>query len=142
MKLVIAGSRTLSPTIDITELIIWQAGIKDITEVISGKARGIDAAGEDFANANDIPIKHFPADWRTHGKGAGHIRNAEMAKYCDQGLLIWDGESTGTMNMKDNLHKLGKPYYLVIVQNGRYQGRWFNLGVSAFLGIDTPGDNA
>jgi len=36
-------------------------------------------------------------------------RNAEMAEYGDGGLILWDGESRGTLDMIDKLRRLGKP---------------------------------
>jgi len=58
----------------------------------------------------------FPADWDTHGRAAGPIRNKQMAEYGDALLLIWDGESRGSANMKSNMKKLGKPVYEIIIK--------------------------
>jgi len=97
MKTVIAGSR------DITDFDIVQKAIKEsgfnITEVVSGKARGIDTTGELWATLNKIPIKTFPADWNRYGKKAGYLRNTEMAEYADALIAIWDGKSRGTEMM-------------------------------------------
>lgn len=68
-------------------------------EVVSGTARGADSYGEEWAKANNIPIKRFPADWDGLGRGAGHIRNAQMADYADALLLVWQGTSPGSKNM-------------------------------------------
>ena len=68
--------------------------------------------GETWAIANVIPIKEFPADWRTHDKSAGPIRNAQMAKYADGAIILWDGQSKGTLNMIKNMHSLDKPYFI------------------------------
>ena len=57
----------------------------------------------------------FDADWETHGKAAGPIRNAQMAKYADALLLIWDWKSKGSANMKQEMFKLNKPVYEVII---------------------------
>ena len=35
----------------------------EISEVISGKAKGVDSLGERWAKENQIPIKPFPAKW-------------------------------------------------------------------------------
>jgi hypothetical protein len=124
MKLIIAGSRTLD--ID-ASCAVSLHNLTDITEVVCGMAKGVDLAGKYFAENDwkeDYPlvshdrltVKEFPADWDKHGKSAGHIRNAEMAKYADALLLIWDGESRGSANMKQNMLKLGKPVYEVILR--------------------------
>ena len=110
MKVVIAGSRSIN-SYDLVERTIQDSGY-EVTEVVSGRARGVDSLGEHWAERHDIPVKKFPADWDKHGKAAGHIRNAEMAKYADAAILIWDGQSRGTKNMIDNMKKLNKHYFL------------------------------
>jgi hypothetical protein len=99
-----------------------------ITEVISGGAAGIDKSGEDFFNqdwqkeiscgnlAASCKLIKFPADWDKFVKAAGHIRNKQMAEYADALLLIWDGESRGSANMKETMLKLNKPVYEVILR--------------------------
>jgi hypothetical protein len=89
---------------------------RNIEQVVSGGASGVDTAGENFANIVDIEIERFPADWNTHGKAAGPIRNKQMAEYADALLLIWDGESRGSASMKNEMLKLGKPVYEIIIR--------------------------
>ena len=48
-----------------------------------------------------------------NGKAAGHVRNKKMAEYGDALLLIWDGKSKGSANMKKEMQKLNKPIYEV-----------------------------
>ena len=97
MKTIIAGSRNitdpshLSPAL---QLVDWE-----ITEIISGGARGVDRLAINLAKYGDIPLEVFPADWDQYGRSAGVIRNREMAQYADALLAIWDGDSTGTQNM-------------------------------------------
>lgn len=124
MKLIIAGSRTINPGSSFLKGCICDFGI-DVTEIVSGTAYGVDKAGEKLTNSLDTDLlslklkgklAKFPANWDKHGKSAGHIRNAEMAKYGDALLLIWDGSSRGSANMKQNMEKLGKPVYEVIIK--------------------------
>ena len=119
MKLIIAGGRNLRTDDDFINECLFMFNIKEnVEEVISGTARGADRAGEDWAlnlAQEDMPVIKFPADWDEYGKAAGHIRNKEMAEYADALLLIWDGESRGSANMKKEMKKLGKPIYEVIL---------------------------
>lgn len=114
MKLLIAGSRDIFPThrefLDIFQRALIP--ISSISEIVSGKAKGVDARGELLAETYDIHVEPFPANWILFGKRAGHVRNEQMVKYCDMTVLIWDGESPGTKNMIENLDKLNKEYYL------------------------------
>lgn len=92
---------------------------KDKLCIIGGRARGADALGEYYANKNDIYFKPFPANWGKYGKGAGPMRNREMADFslvdCDRSVLIafWDGKSRGTKDMIDTATKLGIRVFVV-----------------------------
>lgn len=120
MKLIIAGSRTINiKGYDLSVMIPVVTGHtrSEIDEIVSGLAKGPDTAGKDLANLVwNKNLKEFPADWETHGKAAGPIRNKQMAEYGDALLLIWDGESRGSKNMKQEMLKLGKPVYEVILR--------------------------
>lgn len=116
MKLIIAGSRTITATVE--ELCEFMGHFNLMpTEIVSGTARGMDQSGEAFAQAISLPIARFPADWDRYGKSAGHKRNAQMAEYGDALLLIWDGSSRGSAGMKAIMERLGKPVYEAIVKS-------------------------
>lgn len=74
-------------------------------EIVSGGASGADTLGERYAGEHGYPVKKFPADWNTHGKAAGPIRNREMAAYADILIAFWDGKSRGTANMISEAEK-------------------------------------
>lgn len=110
MKTIIGGSRNID---DYTQLCrICENEI--ITEVVSGTAKGADTIGERYAEENGIPIKRYPAAWATYGKAAGVIRNAQMAKYADVLIAMWDGKSKGTENMIKQARKHGLKVKVVI----------------------------
>ena len=82
------------------------------TEIVSGCCRySPDYVGELYAQSHSITISKFPPDWEAHKKAAGPIRNREMVVHCDAVVLIWDGKSAGSSNMKKEAQKLGKPVY-------------------------------
>lgn len=105
MKTIIAGSRGVTDYNIVLEA-IKQSGF-EITEVVSGTARGVDKLGERYAVENVIPITRFVPDWNKHGKRAGFLRNAEMGDYADALVAVWDGESRGTKQMIDYAIKKG-----------------------------------
>ena len=67
--------------------------------IVSGAARGADSLGEKYAQEHSYTIEKYPADWNTHGKAAGPIRNAQMANSADALIAFWDGKSHGTKSM-------------------------------------------
>lgn len=123
MKLCIAGSRAIDAYPFLNGIIISLGLDTKIGEVVSGTAAGVDRSGERWANEMQNlcgslgpTLIRFPADWDKHGKAAGPIRNEQMAIYSDALLLIWDGESRGSANMKEAMLKKGKPVYEVILK--------------------------
>lgn len=108
MRTIIAGSRNIqNPSLHLKQA-LFSCKFKDkIKEIVSGGARGVDKAGEDFARSSHIKLKIFPADWKRYGKKAGYIRNCEMADYADSLIAIWDKRSRGTRMMIDIAIKKG-----------------------------------
>lgn len=110
MKLIVAGSRSIQDT----EL-VWQRindflSTNKVAEFVNGGCpTGPDDDAKCYAEYHSIPTTFFKADWSNHGKAAGPIRNRQMAEYADHLLLIWDGQSKGSFNMKLEMRKLGKP---------------------------------
>lgn len=82
-------------------------------EIVSGGANGADKLGERFAREYGCSIKRFIPDWDTLGKGAGYIRNSDMAKYGDAVVVFWDGTSKGTKHMINLAEKEGKALKVV-----------------------------
>lgn len=97
MKVIIAGSREIADPKVLIDAI--RASCFNITEVVSGCARGVDRMGEKWASENQLPVKYFPAYWQTYGQKAGFLRNAQMAEYGEALIAVWDGKSLGTKNM-------------------------------------------
>lgn len=105
MRVIIAGSRTfVSPSrrAEVREAIDELASLLRpdvVSEVVCGCATGVDMIGAEWAVDHGVPIRRFPADWDTHGKSAGPIRNREMARNADGLFLVWDGTSRGSADM-------------------------------------------
>jgi hypothetical protein len=112
MKVIIAGSRNVNDYSLVVQA-VERSGYS-ITEVVSGCAVGVDRLGEQWAKANNIPIKEMPADWNRNGKAAGSMRNRDMAEYADAAIVVWDGKSPGSRNMVENMICKKKPYYVAL----------------------------
>ena len=97
MKVIVAGSRDITKGSIVFDAI--DESPFDITEVVSGHARGVDTLGEEWAVEHKTPLIMSPANWELYGKAAGFVRNRHMADYADALIAVWDGESKGTANM-------------------------------------------
>ncbi len=112
MKVIIAGSRKITNYKHV-HFAVPQSPVYDlITEIISGKARGIDHLGEAYAEVHGIPVKPFPADWHYYGRAAGRVRNGEMGRHADFLIAIWDGVSVGTKHMVNYMKEIGKGVFI------------------------------
>lgn len=72
-----------------------------------------DELGSRLADRYGIQKKTFPADWDTHGKAAGPIRNSEMAAYATHCICFWDCESRGTHDMIKKAKARGLPLKVI-----------------------------
>lgn len=121
MKVIIAGSRDIID-FDLVEQAVRESGF-EITEIVSGGAKGVDSLGEDYANLHDIPTTVFPAQWKKHGPAAGPIRNRKMAEYVGKEgclVLVWDGKSRGSSDMLITAKELGLNIYQKVI-NGLHK---------------------
>ena len=67
--------------------------------IVSGLAKGPDSIAIEWAKARGFEWLEFPADWKASPRGAGHIRNGEMAKVGTHLIAFWDFRSKGTEDM-------------------------------------------
>ena len=118
MRLIIAGSRTITDYDTVLEAFVeavnklgWMPD-----EIVSGCASGVDTVAIDLASILNIPVKKFPADWKTHGKSGGYVRNMAMGKYADAAVVVWDGKSRGSKMMLNIMALLGVMYLMFIIQ--------------------------
>lgn len=112
MKVIIAGGRNITNYQEVLAAVNRCDFSKEITEVVSGGARGVDSLGEEYAKRTHKDLVVFPADWNQHGKRAGPIRNKQMGDYADALIAVWDGESRGTKHMIDYMTSLNKKVYI------------------------------
>jgi hypothetical protein len=137
MKLIIAGSRSIT-SYETLRTALTMSGLwaehKRKIEVVSGKAKGVDTLGEVFAEKAGLKVHAKPAKWdniraagavvKTRRDGvkynalAGHWRNEEMAQMADACLVVWDGKSTGSLDMLHRMIALEKPTYLYPLKIG------------------------
>lgn len=112
-KIVVAGSRGFNDYEKICE-VLDDYDLTPEDEIVSGTARGTDRLGERYAEEHSIKIKRFQADWNKYGKKAVYLRNEEIAKYCTEGVIFWDGDSKGTKHMINLLSKHNKFAFIKI----------------------------
>lgn len=102
MKIAVIGSRGL------TVKNLGHYLPKDITEIVSGGARGIDTCAKEYAVANNIKLTEFLPEYEKYGRSAPLKRNLQIIDYADEVIAFWDGKSRGTKYVIDNCKKKNK----------------------------------
>lgn len=75
--------------------------------VITGDAIGADWLARAWAKSYDCNYKGYPADWKTHGKAAGPIRNQRMLDEGKPDLVVAFPGGKGTQDMINRALKAG-----------------------------------
>lgn len=81
---------------------------ENVTEIVSGGARGIDACARKYALENGLKLKEFLPEYNQYGKAAPLKRNLQIIDYADQVIAFWDGRSKGTKFEIENCRKQNK----------------------------------
>jgi hypothetical protein len=86
--------------------------------IIHGAAKGADWCAHLYANAagckaNGVEEWSFPADWKTHGRVAGPLRNARMIAEGRPDLVIVFPGGRGTADMVRKALAAGIPIHVV-----------------------------
>lgn len=126
MRVAICGSRSIIDP-KLIEMSVAESGF-DVTEVISGGAKGVDTLAVEWAVKNDISINVFEAAWsnldhpdalikttkwgQRYDARAGLRRNEVIAVHAEALILIWDGKSTGSKHMIAMARKRALPIFI------------------------------
>ena len=102
MKIAIIGSRNIF----IDDLGSYLPN--NVTEIVSGGAKGVDACARKYATHNKIMLTEFLPEYARYGRAAPLKRNLQIIEYADEVLAFWDGESKGTKFVIDMCKKSSK----------------------------------
>lgn len=103
MRVAVIGSRGLSVN-DLEKYLP-----EDVTEIVSGGAKGVDTSARNYAVAHGIKLTEFLPEYEKYGKSAPLKRNITIIENADIVLAFWDGQSRGTKFVIDECKKRGIP---------------------------------
>ena len=99
-RVLVCGSRGWTNRALINYKLSWFLEPDSHVVVVHGAARGADTIAAEEAEKLGFEVEEHPAEWHEHGRGAGVLRNEEMARSgADACLAFWDGKSKGTEDM-------------------------------------------
>lgn len=114
MKVAIIGSRNLV----VNNLSDYLP--EEVTEIVSGGAKGIDTCAKLYALQNKIKLTEILPEYSLYGRGAPLKRNLQIIRYADLVLAFWDGKSKGTEFVIKNCEKENIPIKIFITENGEF----------------------
>ena len=81
----------------------------NVTEIVSGGARGVDTSAAQWARAHGVPLTEFLPEYEKYGRRAPLLRNLTIIDYSDLVLAFWDGQSHGTAFVIEKCRERGVP---------------------------------
>lgn len=112
-RILVAGSRSIidyNTVAECLDLVLFHYDYKNIIG-ISGMATGVDISACRWFKENKIPCIEMPAKWKNEdgstNKRAGFERNSRMVEIADTSIIIWDGESKGTLDTINKMKNKG-----------------------------------
>lgn len=102
-RLLVTGSRDWDDVAHVSFTLGWALGylqtpgLRETYMLVHGACpTGADAIADQVWTGQNLPVERHPADWDTHGRRAGFVRNAEMvALGADVCLAFIRNESKG-----------------------------------------------
>lgn len=78
-----------------------------ISCIVEGGATGADALAKEWALHHKISFLEFPADWKSHGRRAGGLRNSQMLAEAFPDLVVAFLGGAGTADMTGKASRAG-----------------------------------
>lgn len=114
MKLAIVGTR--NPSVSYSEweqLMLSHVERSEITQVISGGAKGIDTFAKQFAARHRIPFMEFSPEYSKYGRNAPIKRNIQIVEESDLVIAFPSPKSRGTHDTIKKAKALNKPLKII-----------------------------
>lgn len=108
MRIAVIGSRGLS----VANLEKYLPS--DVTEIVSGGAKGVDTSAREYALAHNLKLTEFLPEYDKFGRSAPLKRNITIIEYADLVLAFWDGKSRGTKFVIDNCKQRNIPVKIFV----------------------------
>lgn len=128
MRVLVCGSRSFTDAQFLWDVLGGMKKSSGVYLVMTGMAKGADTHAVNWANANHVTLHEYPADWKTHGKKAGVLRNQQMLEDGEPDVVLAFvdkplEESKGTADMVRRAMRANVPTYVLQRLPGRDEER-------------------
>lgn len=111
MRIIVTGGRNYTDARTVSHTLIrYSVGPEKFHRLVHGGATGADTLAAAVAYTLGWSVEEHRADWDTHGRAAGPIRNQHMANLGADLLIAFPG-GRGTANMIGCARKAGIPVW-------------------------------
>ena len=110
MKVLVCGGRDYQDFDKMSEVL----RNLDPDVVVCGAARGADRLAKLWAEFDGTECREYPAEWKTHGRVAGVIRNQQMLDNEKIDLVVAFPGGRGTADMVRRAEAAGVPVQFVL----------------------------
>lgn len=111
ITIIVCGGRTYTDALQLDAALTTLHAQHAIACVIDGGARGADTLAQFWCEQQEIRNITCMADWTTHGKAAGPIRNTHMLSRKPHLVVAFPG-GRGTDNMVSQARAAGVPVWM------------------------------
>jgi hypothetical protein len=98
MRVIVTGGRDFADGAKVFDALARVHAQQPITTLVHGGAKGADTLAAEWAAANSVEQEVFKPDWARYGRGAGPVRNRDMAAAGADLVVAFPGGS-GTADM-------------------------------------------
>ena len=95
----------------------------EVTEIVSGGARGVDSSARAYALAHGIPLREFLPEYERYGRGAPLRRNDQIVDASDLVIAFWDGVSRGTAYTIRQCRRRNVPCRVFVIAQSECEAR-------------------
>lgn len=85
MRIVCTGGRDYEDDAMVFDVLL---ALKPESVHVGDCPTGLDRTVRDFCKSKRIPVRIYEADWKTHGKAAGPIRNRHMVEMAGPDAVV------------------------------------------------------
>lgn len=106
-KVIVCGGRDFKDLEIVYQILDFLHSKHHFTKLIQGGASGADYMAKKWAITRLVFMAEYSADWQTHGKAAGVLRNSEMLEKEKPDFVIAFNGGKGTADMVRKARKAG-----------------------------------
>ena len=111
-RILVCGGRAYKDSVRVDTVLNAVAKKYEVTAIIQGEAAGADTLAAAWGRRRRILAVGFKADWATHGRAAGPIRNQQMLDEGRPDAVVAFPGGSGTANMIRRARAAGLPVWL------------------------------